>query len=468
MKKQTFGIIVGNRGFFPDQLVKIGREELLNTLKQMGFNYVALSEEDTKFGSVETFKDAKKCAELFRRNADKIDGIIVTLPNFGDEKGILEAIRRSNLNVPTLIHAEPDIPNKMSINTRRDSFCGKISVCNNLKQAGIKFTLTHSHTVPIKSKEFKEEIKNFADICRIVNGLKRLRLGAIGARPAAFNTVRFSEKILERFNISVETIDLFEVISKANKLKDTDEKIKNKIAEIKKYIPTGSAPLDRLATMARFSVIIEDWIKENDISAITIQCWTAIEEFYGIVPCTVMSMLTDSGIPAACEVDVTGALSMYILQLATQRPPAIVDWNNNYGSEPDKCVIFHCSNLPKSLFSSCKMGYHEIIADAVGKDNAYGVVVGRLKPSDITFFRLTSADDEGTIKGYVGEGRLTKDKLNTFGGFGVLEVKNLQTLMQYICEGGFEHHVAIGVGEKSRAISHALETYLNWRIHKHI
>ncbi|MCJ7778479.1 MAG: hypothetical protein MUP16_09215, partial [Sedimentisphaerales bacterium] len=129
MQKTTFGVIVGNRGFFPDHLAKTGRTELLDVLKKNGVNSVALSMNDTKYGAVETFEDAKKCAALFAKNADSIDGIIVALPNFGDEKGVAESIKRSGLDVPVLIHAEPDTSGKMSIADRRDSFCGKISVC---------------------------------------------------------------------------------------------------------------------------------------------------------------------------------------------------------------------------------------------------------------------------------------------------------------------------------------------------
>ncbi len=197
MKKTTFGVIVGNRGFFPDVLAKQGRKDILDVLKKNGFNSVALSMQQTKCGAVETFDDAKMSAGLFAEKGVKIDGIIVTLPNFGDEKGVAETIKRSGLNVPILIHAEPDAQDKMSIANRRDSFCGKISVCNNLRQAGIPYTLTKSHTVKVESAEFKKDLEDFASICRIANGLQNPRFGAIGARPAAFNTVRYSEKILD-------------------------------------------------------------------------------------------------------------------------------------------------------------------------------------------------------------------------------------------------------------------------------
>jgi L-fucose isomerase-like protein len=197
MKKTTFAVIVGNRGFFPDVLAKEGRKNILGVLKENGYGTVALSMQDTKYGTVETFADAKKCAALFASKADSIDGIIVTLPNFGDEKGVAETIKRSGLCVPILIHAEPDDERSMKMGQRRDSFCGKFSVCNNLRQAGISYTLTGAHTVKAKSAQFKKELDDFASVCRIIKGLNNARFGAIGARTGAFNTVRFSEKLLE-------------------------------------------------------------------------------------------------------------------------------------------------------------------------------------------------------------------------------------------------------------------------------
>jgi len=467
MKKTTFGVIVGNRGFFPDALAKDGRKNIIDTLRKNGFNTVALSMQETKYGAVETFADAKKCAALFAQNSDKIDGIVVTLPNFGDEKGVAETVKRSGLDVPILIQAEPDVQSKMTIADRRDSFCGKISVCNNLRQAGIPYTLTNSHMIGVASAQFRQDLDDFASICRIVRGLKNVRFGAIGARTGAFNTVRYSEKILELSGISVETIDLSEILGKVALLADKDRAVKRKLDSIKKYISTQSIPEEQLLKMAKFGYVIDQWIKENELNGTAIQCWTALEEFFGIVPCTLMSMMSESLVPSACEVDITGLLGMYILQLAAGTPSALLDWNNNYGSDPDKCVLFHCSNLPKSFFGSSKMDYQEIIAGSVGKENTYGTVVGRIAPGKATFCRTTTDDAVGDICAYVGEGNFTNDKLATFGGYGVMKIANLQLLLEYICKMGYEHHVAVSRSEKADAIAEALDNYMGWEVYRH-
>ena len=467
MKKTTFGVIVGNRGFFPDVLAKQGRKNILGTLKENGFNSVALSMQETKYGAVETFEDAKKCAALFARKSEDIDGIIVILPNFGDEKAVAETVKRSGLDVPILIHAEPDTQGMMTIANRRDSFCGKISVCNNLRQAGIPYTLTNLHTVGVTSGQFKRDLDDFASVCRIVKGLKNVRFGAIGARTGAFNTVRFSEKILELSGISVETIDLSEILGRVELLAETNRAVKRKLDSIKKYISTETVPAESLLKIAKFGYVIDQWIKENEINGTAIQCWTALEEFFGIVPCTLMSIMSESLVPSACEVDITGLLGMYILQLAGGTPSALLDWNNNYGSDPDKCVLFHCSNIPKSFFSSSRMDYQEIIAGSVGKENTYGTVVGRIAPGKATFCRPTTDDSAGIISAYVGEGDFTNDKLNTFGGYGVIKIANLQMLLQYICRMGFEHHVAVSRIEKADAIAEALDNYMGWEVYRH-
>jgi L-fucose isomerase-like protein len=468
MGKVTFGVIVGNRGFFPDVLAKEGRKEILEVLRNNGYGAVALAMTDTKYGAVETLEDAHKCAELFAAKAGQIDGIIVTLPNFGDERGVAETIKRSGLDVPILIQAEQDVAGQMGIDRRRDSFCGKISVCNNLRQAGIAFSLTKSHTVKVGSSEFKEDLDRFAAICRIVRGLKNVRFGAIGSRPAAFNTVRYSEKILEYAGIGIEPVDLYEILGKVGRLADNDRKVKAKLAAITSYTVTQSIPAEGLLKMAKFGVVVDGWIKEKQLAGTAIQCWTALEEFFGIVPCTLMSMMSQALLPSACEVDVTGLLAMYILQLAGGTPSALLDWNNNFEEDPDKCVLFHCSNLPKSFFTSDKMDYQAIIAGSVGQENTYGTIVGRIKAGPATFCRTMTDDVDGVIRAYVGEGRFTDDALETFGGYGVMQIDNLQTLLSYICRMGFEHHVAVSLSQTAAPIAEALSNYLAWDVYHHV
>lgn len=300
----AFGIIVGNRDVFPDHLAKEGREEIIKVIKELGYDYVILDENDTKFGVVETYEDAKKCAQIFKENSEKIRGIILCLPNFSDEKGFVNSIKLANLNVPILIQASSDEIDKMNRSHRRDAFCGKISVCSVLYQYGIPFSLTTNHTCAITSQEFKNEIKKFDKICKIVHLLKNARVGQIGTRPNAFETVRYSEKILQFSGITVEPIDLSEILGEVNRLDNETPKVKEKIDFIKSYTPTSVFPEDGLLKLAKLAVVVERWILENDLDGFAFQCWPSIQDNFGIVPCAALSIFSESLIPAACEVDI--------------------------------------------------------------------------------------------------------------------------------------------------------------------
>src|SRR5499427_3445883 len=466
-KKMTFGVIIGNRGFFPDHLAKTGREEMLRALAKAGIDAVSLAPDQSKYGAVETHEEAKRCAALFQQNRDKIDGVIVSLPNFGDERAIADTLRLARLDVPVLVQATPDNPAKMTIASRRDSFCGKMSACNNLRQYGIPYSLTRLHTVDPTSAEFERDLAWFAAVCRIVNGLRDLRVGSIGARPAAFNTVRYSEKLLEANGISIETIDLSEIFGRIGRLKDTESAVDSKLAEIRKYVPTGGVPEPALIKMAKLGAVIDGWMKSADVKVSAVQCWTSMEEYFGVVPCTIMSMMSNNLIPSACEVDVCGTLSMYALALASETPSALLDWNNNYGDNPDKAVCFHCSNLPKAFFEDVRMDFQAIIAGTVGRDNTYGTVVGKVRSSPMSFARFSTDDRTGEIRGYVGEGRFTDDPLTTFGGAGVAEIPRLQELLRHICTNGFEHHVAATMATVADAVHEATTRYLGWDVLRH-
>src|SRR5262249_2387432 len=425
-KKMTFGLIVGNRGFFPDHLAKSGREEMLRALAAAGMDVVALTPEDSKYGAVETRAESHRCADLFKRNRDRIDGVIVTLPNFGEERAIADTLRLADLRVPVLIQATPDDPGKMTIASRRDSFCGKMSACNNLRQYGIPYYITSLHTEGPQSREFAKDLEWFAAVCRVVNGFRNLRVGAIGARPTAFNTVRYSEKILEAHGISIETLDLSEVLGRIERMKDNDEGAQKKLASIKAYVDSSNVPPPALMKMAKLGAVVDHWMAATEVTISAVQSWTSIEENLGVVPCTIMSMMSDELLSSACEVDICGVLGMHALQLASGTPSALLDWNNNYGTDPNKAVCFHCANLPKHFFRSVKMDFQEFIAGTVGRENTFGTCIGLIRPEKMSFARFSTDDTSGNMRGYVGEGRFTEDPLNTFGGAGVVEIPKMQ------------------------------------------
>ena len=467
MTKSTLAVIVGNRDFFPDRLITEGRKDILTLFKEMDIEPVILDENETKSGSVETFAHAKACADLFRKERDRIDGVLVTLPNFGDEKGVADTIKMSGLTVPIMVQAYPDDLSQFNVDRRRDAFCGKISVCNNLRQYGYIYSLTELHTVQPLSTNFRVDLEKFVGVCRVVKGLRNARLGAIGARPNAFNTVRYSEKLLQAYGISVSTVDLSEIFAVAWKISDQDPRVQSKIDEIKTYARSSSVPSSSMLRMAKLGIAISDWMAENDLVASALQCWNSVQKSYGVNACALMSMMSDQLMPSACEVDVTGVASMYALQLASGKPSALVDWNNNYGDDPNKCVFFHCGNWAKSFLPDIEIKYADILATTLGEQNTYGAVSGRVPAGPMTYARISTDDVSGMITTYMGEGRFTDDPLNTFGARAVVEVPELQRLMRYICKNGFEHHVAMNSTSVASILAEAFETYFDWDVYVH-
>ncbi|MBL8981636.1 MAG: L-fucose/L-arabinose isomerase family protein [Gemmatimonadetes bacterium] len=463
----TLGVIVGNRGFFPGHLAATGREEILRALAEEGIDAVIIDANATNHGAIESRAEARACAALFRQHRERIDGVVVTLPNFGDERAVADTLRLAGLDVPVLVHATSDDPSKMKIDHRRDAFCGKMSVCNVLTQYGIRYSLTTEHTQRAESPGFRRDLRQFAATCRVVKGLRGARIGAIGARPAAFKTVRYSEKILEAAGISVEPIDLSEILGRIARLKDKDAAVQQKLAEMTAYVDTSGVPDAALLKMAKLGLVMDRWMQEVEVTVSAVQCWTSLEEYFGVVPCTLMSMMSNANLPSACEVDVMGTISMLALTLASGTPAALLDWNNNYGDHPDKAVCFHCSNLPKDFFEAPVMDYQEIIAGTVGRENTFGTIVGKVKAGPMSFARFSTDDRTGAIRGYVGEGQFTRDKLSTFGGAGVVEIANLQPLLRHICRQGFEHHVAGTFSHVADAVHEATTQYLGWDVLRH-
>lgn len=470
-KKQCFGVIIGTRAYFNSELARDVRKQLLKTLDDEGYDYVILPEDATPTGSssIETREDGLKCAELFRQNRDRIDGIIVSLPNFGFEIGIINAISVADLHVPVLVQACDDENDKVDLDSRRDAFCGKISVCNNLYQYGIPFTDTTLHTYSIYSDLLAKDINRFAAVCRVVNGLKHARIGQIGTRPLGFNTCRASEKLLQASGITVVPADLSEILYAAEAIEDSDTDLLRQMEKVAGYAEVPESYREKLRLQCKFGVAVNRWVEANQVDAVAIQCWDSLEQNFGCAACVTMSMLSEAGIPAACETDIAGAVSMLALTLASKEPSAIADWNNNFAENRNKCVCTHCGNFPKSFIGNdnLRLGPLGVLGRTLGKINTFGVVYAKVSAGDFTFFRISTDDTKGMIKAYVGEGKMTDDPYGMDGCIVVTEVPELQKLMKYICKNGFEHHVALVRADVAGVIEEALDSYLGWDLYVH-
>ena len=465
----TFGVIISNRSFFPDHLVRTAREKLMAAMEQWGHQVIALSPEDTCLGQTMTYEEAKKCAALFRAHSDEIEGIIVCLPNFGEETGVADAIKMSGLNVPILIQACDDDLDKLQLENRRDAYCGKLSLCSNLYQYGIPYSLTARHTCPVDSEEFHADVERFARICAVVKALRTARIAQLGARVTPFRTVRYSEKLLQQAGISVITEDMSEIFADAGLLQDDDPRVLAREAEIRAYgnICPGIAR-EKVLKQAKLSLTIDQWMADHECVASAVQCWDSVEANYGCAACLSMSMMSSRGLPSACETDVMGAVSLLALLKASGVAPVYQDWDNNYGGDTDRCVNVHCSNYPAAAFrEKPEIANLDILATTLGTEYSFGALKGRVRPDKMTFLKVSTDDRRGVIKCYLGQGEFTDDPLETFGGVAVCHVKNLDGLMHYVAKNGFEHHVAIVQAECADILQEALGNYLGWEVYRH-
>jgi L-fucose isomerase-like protein len=468
-KKVSLGLIIASREFFNGTLALDARRDVIAQLDKLGIGYHILPVDATNNGTVETKEDVRKYVQLFDEHRHDIDGFVVLLPNFGDEIAVIETIQRSKLNVPVLVQASNDELDKVDLRGRRDSFCGKLSVCNNLYQYGIDFTDTTTHTSDIASDEFAADLDRFARVCRTVKGLKNARIGSIGARTGAFQTVRFSEKILQASGVTVVTVDLSEILGAAQAINSDAPEVKAQLEKIASY---GRIPAhikqENIVKQAKLSLAVNRWIEENECDASAIQCWTSVQDNYGCATCLSMSMLSERLMPSACEVDVAGAISMYALALASGAPPALLDWNNNYGREPNKCVGTHCGNFPKSFLGvEPEISNLDVLGTTIGPEKCFGAVKGKVAPGPMTYFRISTDDRLGKVKGYVGQGAFTADPFAMDGGIAVIDLPRMRDLFTHLCRQGFEHHVAMVRGSHADVVDEAVSRYLKWDVYHH-
>nr|WP_321462966.1 fucose isomerase [uncultured Cohaesibacter sp.] len=469
MRKVTLGVVIGSRAFFNGAPCKAARDEVMAHLDRLGVGVEILPFEATVNGAVQSIEDAKLYAAHFSAKRDKLDGLVICLPNFGDEIAIAELINRAKLDLPILLQASNDEVDKVDVKSRRDAFCGKISVANNFYQYGVPFTETTSHTCDVASDEFAADLERFARLCRTVRGLKNARIGAIGARTGPFQTMRFSEKLLQGSGITVVTVDLSEMIASAAAIADSDPDLAAMLGAIKDYgtIPSHITQ-DQITRQAKWSLAVNRWIEANECDASAIQCWRSLQDNFGCATCLTMSMMGEQLMPSACEVDVMGAISMYALTLAAGSPSAILDWNNNYAYEADKCVCTHCGNYPKQFIGKVpEIGELDVLGETIGRSKCFGAVKGKVEPGPMTFLRISSDDRLGTLKAYTGQGSFTDDPFPMDGGIAVTKVNALRTLMNFVSQNGFEHHVAMVRGNHADVVTEAVSRYMKWPLYNH-
>ena len=462
MSKQTFALFFGNRGFMPAELIEGAREDMVKAVTDAGYGYIMMDKDATRYGAVETRDEGRAYAKWLKSHEGEYDGVILCMPIFIDENGAVAALQ--DAGVPILMQAYPDEIGKMDFKHRRDAFCGKFSVTDVFEQYRIPYTVMKPHVVDPLTPEFKKNLHDFAAVCRVVKGMRRFTIGCIGARTTAFKTVRFDEVAMQRHGINVESFDLSELFEFVRAKQDNDEKVIAKKATLEKYTDFTNVPEDKKLMLSKISVVIDEYIETYHLDAIALRCWNEMETYLRVCPCVLLSELNDRGITASCEIDMCSAITMRALSLATEGPAACLDWNNNYGDDPDKVILFHCGSTAQKLMASKGTVTSHKMFDKGDPGSGWGTNEGRIAAFPMTFSNCKTEDGKITV--YFSEGEFTDDCLEKefFGCGGVAKIDNLQDKLIRLARGGFKHHTTVANGHVKDILEEAFNIYLGYDV----
>jgi len=462
MPKQTFALFFGNRGFMPAELIEGAREDMVKAVTDAGYDYIIMDKDATRYGAVETRDEGRAYAKWLKSHEGEYDGVILCMPIFIDENGAIAALQ--DAGVPILMQAYPDEIGKMDFKRRRDAYCGKFSVTDVFEQYKVPYTVMKPHVVDPLTPEFTKNLHDFAAVCRVVNGMKRFTIGCIGARTTAFKTVRFDELTMQRHGINVESFDLSELFEFVRAKADDDKRVIEKIATLEKYTDFSAVPMDKKIMLAKISVVIDEYIETYHLDAIALRCWNEMETYLRVCPCVLLSELNDRGITASCEIDMCSAITMRALSLATEGPAACLDWNNNYGDDPNKVILFHCGSTAQKLMKEKGTVTSHKMFDKTDAGSGWGTNEGRIASFPMTFSNCKTEDGKITI--YFSEGRFTEDDIEKefFGCGGVAEIENLQDKLIRLARGGFKHHTTVANGHVKGILEEAFKYYLGYDV----
>jgi len=459
----TFALFYGNRAFMPDEVIDEARLQLEKAVRGTGFDFIAMDTGLTGHGAAETVREGKIFADFLQKNKGKYDGVIVCLANFGDESATVAALEEAD--VPILIQACPDEIGKMDFARRRDAFCGKLAITDILYQYRIPFSLTKSHVVALDSGEFQTELKKFGAVCRVVRSLRKLTVAAVGARVSAFKTMRFDELTAQKYGITVETIDLSDFFLRMKGMDEASKDFENRRKYLEQYADFSKTPRDAFNKMVRASLAADQIAQELNTDCMTIRCWDEFQREMNISVCNLISELNERGIATACEMDIANAISMKALVSASQDAGTCLDFNNNYGNDPDKCILFHCGPVPnKMMVGPGEIVQHKMFKKTMGDNVSWGVNQGHIKPMPMTYSSLKTED--GEMVSYIDNGAFTGDPIEKefFGTGGVARIDNLQDKLYRIAGSGFRHHVSVTSGHWADALKEAYTTYLGYGV----
>jgi len=461
----TLGFVPANRGFFSTELAAKMRTQTLEAMRKQGIEVIVPGEDQTKAGCVETLAEAELCADLFR--AADVQGIVIGAMNFGDEQAAAWVVRQARLDVPILIFGCQEEEVLTPQTARRDSFCGLLSIGDALRQIGATYTVAHRPICYPTDASFARDVDMFVRTCRVVQGVKNARYGQVGVRPEPFWTCRFDEQKLQRLGPTTVVFDTTELIAGAKAIADDEPELQSIVKDIGAYADTSAVTETAVRKSAKLELLLKRWRQEHAIDAFAIQCWTAVQEQFGVCTCAAMSRLAEQGIPCACEADVLGTLSMHAAMLASGTPAMLADWNNLHNEDDELVNLWHCGAFPKCFAKERpRIATHGVLVScgATKAEDSEGVVEFEIAESPVTLTRVTQ-DPDGQWKALVAQGRFEDNPAATFGTYGWCRIRHLDRLYRNVLARHFPHHVAAVQGHVGSALWEALGNYLGLEVY---
>jgi L-fucose isomerase-like protein len=456
------GLIPANRGFFSDELAKQIRDGTIRALEAAGIGVVVPSETETKLGCVETRQEAEFCGRLFR--GEDVTGIVVAAANFGDEQGVGITVREARLDVPILIFGGQEVEVLTHQTPRRDSFCGLISIAEALRQIGVKYTVARRPICFPEDESFAYEVRRFAAVCRIVQGIRNARYGLVGTRPDAFWTCRTDEVALQQFGPTTVTLDLSEALAAMQRTSSDDVEVKAVVAEMSRDFDVSAVSAEALLKLAKLEVFLRRFAEQSGLDALAVQCWYSLQENWGTCACTPLARLTNTGLLAACEADVLGAASMHALTLATGAPSGLADWNNLHNEDDELVNIWHCSAFaPCFAGETPRMSVNPILGGTYGFDKVAGTLAYKMREQPLTLFRLSHDPKEGYTAA-ICHGQVEANRAETFGAYGWTRIRGLLPFYRDVILRHFPHHVAFAPGLIGDVLWEAFGNYLGTKV----
>jgi len=464
MPKVKIGVVGVSRDCFPIELTRKRLAALMKECAKLRLDVVAARQ------IIESERDALAAAAEMK--AKGVNALVIYLGNFGPEGPTTIFVK--NMGLPFMLVGAAEERRAGLVADRGDALCGMLNVCLN---TGLRNLRGYLPPMPIGlPAEVAQKIADFVPVARVLLGLRSLKAITFGPRPQDFYACNAPIKPLYNLGIEVmenSELDLFELFKAAASRRREIEAVAKDMA---KELGAGNRHPEKLRQLAQFEVALMSFFEQNlgasQFGVFANKCWPAFEKAFGFVPCYVNSRLAQRGIPVACEVDIYGAVSEYMCQLASDCPATLLDVNNTVPPDleiedlkgarrEDLFMGFHCGNTAICCLSGACMKYqlimHRLMEPGKKPNITCGTLEGTIRPGPVTIFRLQATPDGAGVMSYVAQGHVLDADPSSFGSIGVFAIRDFARFYRYVLlEKQFPHHTAVGFSHAGRPLFDAL------------